>query len=135
MRGLMRNKRAIFYKNYVTTEYAEDSQGRKTGRKKVKYSDVKVVYGTVSTPTGSVSLEMFGTDKGYNKLVVLDSTDIELDENSVFWLDKQYVEGQAHDYVVTKILKNANFLTIGLRKVDVGYAETNPSQTNEGLNQ
>lgn len=128
MRGLMRNKRDILYKNYVRTEYVE-KDGRKTGQRRVVYTEVITGYGTVSTPTGSVALEMFGTDKGYNKMVVFDKPDMVLDENSVFWIDKPYVEGEAHDYVVTKILRNMNFLTIGLRKVDVANAEANTGST------
>lgn len=125
MRSLMRNRRAIAYKNYLRTEYEEDTLGRKTGHRVVVYSDVATVYGTVSAPTGSTSLQMFGTDENYSKVIVLDKPDIQITENSVFWIDKQYVEGEAHDYIVRRVVRNRNFLFIGLRKVDVAYAEKN----------
>lgn len=115
----MRNKRPIYYKNYVSTEYKEDSQGRKTGKRKVTYTDLKTVYGTVSTPTGNAILEMFGTDESYDKVVVLDMPSIDINENSILWLDVKYGEDVAHDYVVKRIVRNHNFLTIGVRKVDV----------------
>lgn len=124
----MRYKRPIVYKNYVTTSYAEDSQGRKTGHKTVVYSEAITVYGTVSTPTGSTSLEMFGTDKDYDKVVVIDMPGLTVTENSVFWLDVQYGEDVPHDYVVKRILKNHHYLTIGLRKVDVKNGTTNNGQ-------
>lgn len=123
MRSLMRNRRAINYKNYLRTEYQEDASGRKTGQKIVVYSDVKTVYGTVSAPTGSTNLQMFGTDENYDKTIVLDKTDIDIAENSVVWLDKPYVEGEAHDYTVRRIVKNRNFMFIGCKKVNVAYEE------------
>ena len=124
----MRYRRPIVFKNYVSTSYVEDSQGRKTGQRAVVYGDAITVYGTVSTPTGSTSLEMFGTDKDYDKYVVLDMTSITVTENSIFWIDVQYGENVPHDYVVRKVLKNHNFLTIGLRKVDVKNGGTNSNQ-------
>ncbi len=126
MRSLMRNRRAVAYKNFVRTEYEEDALGRKTGHKVTVYSEVKTVYGTVSAPTGSTSLQMFGTDENYSKTLVLDKPDIEITENSVMWVDKPYVEGEAHDYIVRRVVRNRNFLFVGLRKVDVAYAENNP---------
>lgn len=122
MRSLMRNRRAVVYKNYVRTEYEEDSSGRKTGHRTIVYGEAQTVYGTVSAPTGSASLQMFGTDENYSKTLVLDKPDIEITENSVMWVDKPYVEGEAHDYIVRKVVRNRNFLFIGLRKVDVQLA-------------
>lgn len=119
MRGLMRNKRTVCYKNFVATEYLEDQSGTKTGRKQTVYSDVKRMYASVSTPTGSTSLEMFGTNENYDKVVVADKPDIEIDENSILWLDHVYGEDVPHDYVVKRIIRNHNFLTMGVRKVDV----------------
>lgn len=119
MRSLMRNRRAVQYKNYVSTEYEENELGRKTGHRSVTYSDVKTVYGTVSAANGAVSLQMFGTDENYNKTLVLDMPDIDINENSVVWVDKPYAEGVAYDYVVRKVVRNHNFLFVGLRKVDV----------------
>lgn len=123
MRGLMRNKRPIYYCNFLRTEYVE-KDGKKTGRKRTVYENVVTVYGTVSTPTGSAVLDMFGTDKDYDKIVVLDKTDIDINENSVLWIDVQYSDNVAHDYIVRRVLKNRNFLTIGVRKVDVKKATT-----------
>lgn len=130
MRGLMRNKRWVFYKNFVKTEYLLDENNRKTGYTKTVYSDVRKFHVSVSTPTGNSVVEMFGTDEKYDKVVVSDKPDIEITENSVLWIDKKYGENTAYDYVVKKIMKNHNFLFIGVRKVDVRNAETNQNQAN-----
>lgn len=120
MRGLMRNKRVVFYKNFVKTEYEEDETTHvKTGNKKAVYTNVKMVYATVSTPTGNAVLEMFGTNENYDKVVVIDMPDVEIGENSVLWLDHQYGVDVPYDYIVKRIIRNHNFLTIGVRKVDV----------------
>ena len=71
MRSLMRNRRPVFYKNFVRTEYEETQGGKKTGKKAPVYSDVKIAYGTVSAPNGTATLEMFGTDENYSKTLVL----------------------------------------------------------------
>ena len=131
MRGLMRNKRPIYYCNFVRTEYVE-KDGKKTGRRRTVYDNVVTVYGTVSTPTGSTTLDMFGTDKDYDKIVVLDQTDIDINENSVLWIDVQYNDNVAHDYIVRRILKNRNFLTIGVRKVDVKKATAGDDDAENG---
>lgn len=126
MRGLMRNKRPIYYCNFLRTEFVE-KDGRKTGRKRTIYENVKTVYGTVSTPTGTAVLDMFGTDKNYDKIVVLDKTDIDINENSVLWIDVPYSDNVAHDYIVRRVIRNINFLTIGVRKVDVKKATDSES--------
>lgn len=128
MRGLMRNKRPIFYCNFASTEY-EEVNGRKTGRRSVVYSNVKTAYGTVSAPQGSASLDMFGTDEDYDKTLVFDTTNLEITENTVFWLDKPYAEGVAHDYIVRKVARHMNFMFVGCRKVNVVNAQTNTSTT------
>lgn len=120
----MRNKRPIVYKNFVSTVFKEDERGRKIG-KGVVYTEPITVYGTVSTPVGRAVLAMFGTDENYDKTIVLDKPDIDINENSVFWLDVQYGENVPYDHVVTKVLRNHNFLTIGVRKVVVGNGDSN----------
>lgn len=119
MRCLMRNKRAIVYKNFVATEFAEDTQGNKTGRKITNYTEPITVYGTVSTPTGNAVLEMFGTNENYDKIVVIDMPSINISENSVLWLDRKYDTDVPYDYVVKRVIRNHNYLTVGVRKVDV----------------
>ena len=119
MRGLMRNKRKVFYKNFVQTVYEEDSSGNKTGKKKAAYTDAKFMFASVSTPTGTSVLEMFGTNENYDKIVVADMPSIEITENSILWLDHAYGEDVPHDYVVLRVVRNHNFLHIATRKVDV----------------
>lgn len=125
----MRNKRQIAYKNYVRTDYDVDSNNRKTGNKTVVYSSAKFMYGTVSTPTGNAVLEMFGTNENYDKVVVVDMPDIDISENSVLWLDREMVTGNEFDYVVRRVIRNHNFLTIGVRKVDVRNATSSNNET------
>jgi len=119
MRGLMRNKRKVIYKNYVGVTYLEDESGHKNGKKEVTYTDPKFMYCTVSTPTGNTVLEMFGTNENYDKVVVVDMPDMDINENSILWIDRAYGENVAYDYIVKKVVRNHNFLTIGVRKVDV----------------
>lgn len=127
MRGIQRYRRAICYKNFVRTEFVTDENNRK--KKAIVYTDVKTVYGTVSTPTGNTIPEMFGTDESYDKVVVLDMPNIDISENSVLWLDVPYSADTAHDYIVRRVIRNHNFLTIGVRKVNVTHAETDQVQS------
>lgn len=130
MRGLMRNKRWVTYKNYLGVTYKEDSQGRKTGRKLTTLSIAKPLFCSVSTPTGTTELEMYGKDEKYDKIIVVDKPDVVVHETSIFWIDKEYGENVAHDYYVVRMLRNHNFLTIGLRKVDVKHEQSNQNGTN-----
>lgn len=115
----MRNKRAVTYKNYVSTAYEEDNNHVKTGNKVITYSDPKRMFCTVSTPTGSAVLEMFGTNENYDKVIVCDKRDLDISENSVLWVDREYGSNVAYDYIVRRIYRNRNFLFLGVRKVDV----------------
>lgn len=131
----MRNKRPISYCNFVRTDY-EEKDGRKTGNKTVVYADVKTCYGTVSAQSGSTSLEMFGTDEDYDKTIVLDMNITDITENSVFWIDKAYTEGVAHDYIVRRIIRNINYMFVGLRKVNVQlYVAPTPTPTENTSNE
>ena len=114
----MRNKRPVTYKNYVSTEYVTDTSGNKTGRKEVVYSDPKIMYVSVSTPTGNAVLEMFGTNENYDKVIVADGR-LDISENSILWVDVSYDTDVPFDYTISKIVRNHNYLTIGIRKVDV----------------
>lgn len=118
MRGLMKAKRWIHYSNYVSVSYKTNEKGLKTGSKEITYTDIKKMFGTVSTPTGNAVVEMFGSDEKYDKVIVLDKPDIDIHETSVLWLDVAYGSDVSHDYEVKKIIRNRNFLIIGVRKVD-----------------
>lgn len=128
MRGLMRNKRPIYYSNFSKIEY-EEKDGKKTGHKKVVYQNVQIAYGTVSAPSGSTSLEMFGTDEDYDKTIVLDMPTIDINENTVLWVDKPYTEGTSYDYIVRRVIRNINYMFIGIRKVNVQKEQPTPTPT------
>lgn len=118
MRGLMKAKRWIYYSNYHSVSYKTNEKGLKTGSKAITYTDIRKMFGTVSTPTGGAVVEMFGSDEKYDKVIVLDKPDIDIHETSVLWLDVAYGSNVSHDYEVKKIIRNRNFLIIGVRKVD-----------------
>lgn len=123
MRSLMRRKRAITYKDYAGVVYDTDANGRKTGHKSVQYSQKKTLICTVSAPTGNATLEMFGVNENYDRVIVVDDPNFPISETSVLWIETPYSEGVAHDYVIKRIIRNINYMAIGCRKVDV--CETN----------
>jgi len=129
MRGLMKAKRWIYYSNYQSVSYKTNEKGLKTGSKSITYTDIRKMFGTVSTPTGGAVVEMFGSDEKYDKVIVLDKPDIVIKETSVLWLDVPYGEDVPHDYEIKRIVRNRNFLIIGTRKVDVKNGTDSSNET------
>ena len=100
----------------------------------------------ISQATGQSNTEQFGNLENYDKVIVTDWIDCPIDENSVLFIDKrpeytevqthEIVEGQAlyaddevvektyelpkYNYIVKRVAKSLNGISIAVRKVDVG---------------
>ena len=125
MRCLTRNKRKFYYASYIGETEITDEYGNSTGEYKLAYEKPVPTYGNVSAAQGEVQSRQFGESESYDKVIVLDDSDTPIDEYSILWVDTLphlNVDGSTdtpHDYVVRKVARSLNGVSIAISKVDV----------------
>lgn len=105
MRCLNRNKRVVYFKNYLGVEQILDDNGLRTGEYKTSYGELKCEKMNVSASNG-VALEMvFGIDSNYSRMAVTSNIDCELDEYSIVWVSNNiYPAYEDGDYAKGSIV-------------------------------
>lgn len=148
MRGLKRNQTTFWYCLLIpdTQEAIVDEYGNETGEIIPAYEQAVQMAANVSPATGQNQVEQFGNLDSYDKVIVTCDMSCPIDENTVLFIDKQpeytevqtheIVEGQAlfaddeivehtyelpkYNYIVKRVAKSLNGISIAVRKVDVG---------------
>ena len=128
MRSLQRNKRTIYYRLFdssiepitVTDEWGNTLD---TGESTVGYGEPVEMKANVSHATGASVTEQFGNLDNYDKVIVTTWMDCPIDESSVLYIDtvptKTNGEWSKHDFIVRRVAKSLNGISIAVRKVDV----------------
>lgn len=120
MRGLLRNKTKFYYALYDKRNEITDEYGNKTGQYEIVYGSPVEMYGNVSSAVGEMQSRQFGESESYDKVIVLDDVNTPIDEYSVLWVDTLPLSDETpHDYVVKKIARSLNSVSIAISKVDV----------------
>ena len=139
MRTLSRNKTHFYYCLFTGHTEIVDEYGNATGEPIPSYGSPVLTYANISPATGQSNTEQFGNLDNYDKVIVLDDTNCPIDENSVLFIDKEpeyagvttydttttpYTETTvsvpAYNYIVKRVAKSLNSVSIAVRKVDVG---------------
>ena len=126
MRGLLRNQQPVFFKNYLGEQEIIDENGNFTGLYAPTYSELKSAMLTVSPNKGSSEVEMFGSLEDYDRTASTSDTSVEIDEDSILWVDNADTDGP-HNYIVKLRSPWKNSVAFALKRVEVSYAE-NQSQ-------
>lgn len=125
MRTLNRNTTVFYYALYEGKEPIVDDYGNATGEYEVKYSQLHKFSANISAANGKADVEQFGANVDYDKIVVGDNMFPKIDEYSIMWIDTVPVidnEGKTetpHDYIVKKIARSLNNVSIAVSKVEV----------------
>lgn len=148
MRDLKRNQTEFWYCLLIpnTQEAIVDENGNETGELIPSYKKAVSMRANISPATGQNQVEQFGNLDSYDKVIVTCDMKCPIDENSVLFIDKrpeytevqthEIVEGQAlyeddevvektyelpkYNYIVKRVAKSLNGISIAVRKVDVG---------------
>jgi hypothetical protein len=135
MRCLNRNKVKIYFAQYVGREDILNEDGRKTGRYRILHTNPIETYANVSAAKGETQARQFGESESYDKVIVMDNVaPLCIDEYSVLWVDTEPELNEdgslavnendeiitPHDYVVKKVAKSLNNVSIAVSKVSVG---------------
>lgn len=133
MRCMNRNKVKFFYALYVEREPITDEYGNVTGEYDVKHGNPTEGYANISAAKGETQTRQFGESETYDKVIVMDNEAPPIDEYSVLWVDTEPQlnedgslavdeEGNVitpHDYIVKKVAKSLNNVSIAISKVNV----------------
>lgn len=123
MKALVRNKQKFYYALYVGSEPITDEYGNETGEPIVEYSEPVEMWANISPATGISQTEQFGNLDSYDKVVVTDDLNCPIDEHSVLFVEKEpehnLEDGLMYDYIVKRVAKSLNSISIAIRKVDV----------------
>lgn len=125
MRCLDRNKRTFYYATYSGNSEMIDEYGNKTGEYEITYGNPTKYRGNISSAQGEIESRQFGDSESYDKVIALGKTDIPIDEYSILWVDTLPVISDngttetPHDYIVKKVARSLNSVSIAIRKVDV----------------
>lgn len=102
-----------------------DEYGNKTGEYEVIYSNPMLCRANVSEAQGEMQSRQFGDSESYDKVIVLNNVDIPIDEYSILWVDSlpnindDNATDTPHDYIVKKVARSLNSVSIAISKVDV----------------
>ena len=124
MKCLERNKQTLWYANYESEQEITDGDSFETGEKEVVYSAPVRMRANVSPATGNSSVEQFGNSLQYDKVIVTDDLNCSIDEHSVLCIDSPPVTDIGgklvkFDYIVKKVAKSLNSVSIAVSKVEV----------------
>lgn len=123
MRCMVRNKSSFKYLTYIGKTELKDSDNYSTGEYVITYNEPITYKAPISANKGQDYMEMFGVAQDYDKVITIDDVDLNVDENTMFFIDKDPIyDPQTHtllnkDYIVSKIAKSINVLVILVKKV------------------
>lgn len=122
MRCMERNKRTFYYALFKEKVPYRDAYSE-SGEYRIVYKAPRKMRANISPATGNSSVEQFGSDVKYDKVIVTDDMTCPIDENSVLFVDKspdKDADGNLlYDYIVRKIARSLNNISIAISKVEV----------------
>lgn len=113
MNCLNRNKKKIYYRNFVKADPITDDYGNETGEYENTYGEIQTLYAYVTPNQGYEAERMFGKDVNYDRVIICKATDI--NEYSQIWVDAS-ISVDA-DYSVVRVSKSLNSVSIAIRKL------------------
>jgi hypothetical protein len=128
-----RNKVKFYYALYESREPIMNQYGKPSGQHKVIYGNPIEEYANISAAKGETQTRQFGENESYDKVIVMDLGTPSIDEYSILWVDTEPQlnedgslavndKGEVitpHDYVVKKVAKSLNNVSIAISKVTV----------------
>lgn len=129
----MRNKRQFYAAAFSHSEDIKDEYGNISGEQKLFYLNPKKLFGNISAAHGETEARQFGNSIDYDKVIVLDDPKAPIDEYSILWIDgaPELDEDGAlalndngevktpHDYIVKKVARSLNNVSVAISRVTV----------------
>mgnify|MGYP004463700873 FL=1 len=133
MRMMERNKVPFWYALYQGLQPRLDEYGNMTGEYDVCRANPEKFRANISAAKGETSTRQFGESEEYDRVLVMDRDCPPIDEYTVLWIDRVPLldengalapdaSGEAatpHDYIVKKVAKSLNSVSVAVSKVNV----------------
>lgn len=133
MKCMSRNKVSFYYALYEKRVPITDEYGNVTGEYEVLHGNPIEFFANISAAKGESNTRQFGENESYDKVIVMDNdsppidiyTDLwvdtvpQLDEDGALVLDEKGEVITPHDYIVKKVAKSLNNVSIAVSKVNV----------------
>lgn len=133
MKCMSRNKSRFFYSLYEGKEPITDEYGNNTGEYNVIHGKPIEFMANISAAKGETTTRQFGESESYDKVIVMDNDAPPIDEYTTLWVDtvpqvdedgnlETNDDGEVitpHDYIVKKVAKSLNSVSIAISKVVV----------------
>lgn len=125
MRCMNRNKVKFFYALYLGKAPIKDEYGNDTGEYEVKHGSPVEFSANISAAKGETQTRQFGENEIYDKVIVMDENAPPIDEYSILWVDstptikEDGTTETPHDYIVKKVAKSLNVVSVAISKVNV----------------
>lgn len=120
-----RNKQVFYFSSFTDKVGLVDEYGNRTGEYKVLYDNPTKLSGNISAAMGEMQNRQFGESELYDKVIVLGNPNVSIDEYSILWVDtlptlkEDGSTDTPHDYIVKKIARSLNSVSIAISKVTV----------------
>lgn len=121
MRNLKANLSPVYYKKLIGQEEIIDQWGNATGNFTPLYSELKTAMLSISPNKGNTEREQFGTLADYDRTMTTADTTIDIDEDSILWLDGKSVI-EPHNFIVKKRAPWKNSVQFAIKEVNVSNA-------------
>ncbi len=133
MKMMLRNKSTFYYALYEGKSEKIDEYGNITGEYDVTYQNPIAHSANISAAKGETSTRQFGESESYDKVIVMEADCPPIDEYSRLWVDSTPEldsdgalalndDGEVatpHDYIVKKVAKSLNSVSLAISKVNV----------------
>ena len=114
---LERIKQSFFWKSFKGYADKRDSNGYLIGTF-AEYGDPQTARANVSAAKGFAEQEMFGNLLNYDRVIV-SRIALDMDENSLVWLDGETPDKSPHNYIVSRVSKSGNYTVYALKRVEL----------------
>ena len=125
MRCMVRNQSKFYYALYIDKTEIIDEYGNHTGEYEISHGKHIKAQGNISSARGETQVRQFGESESYDKVIVLDNPNTPINEYSILWVDTlPHLNGDGstdtpHDYIVKKVARGLNSVSIAISKVNV----------------
>ena len=125
MRCMVRNQSKFYYAEYIGKNELKDEYGNLTGEYEIIYGNPIKALGNLSSARGEMQSRQFGESESYDKVIVLDNLNTTINEYSILWVDtlphlnQDGTTDTPHDYIVKKVARSLNSVSIAISKVQV----------------
>ena len=136
MKGLKRWKQGFYYALFDHDDLT-DGSGNYTGEPRAVYKEPVFARAHVSEVTGSSTVEVFGVDTKYDRVIFWDSGDCPITETTAIILDgePQYdADGNLlFDHIVKRVVRSFNSTMIGVMQVNpLDYDSDGEAEPDDG---